>query len=52
MIIAGNDPVSTDSVALKMLKLDPGKIGYIKLAESKGLGKSSPSEIEVKSEKL
>jgi uncharacterized protein (DUF362 family) len=52
MIIAGNDPVSVDSVALRMLKLDPEKIGYIKLAESKGLGKSSPSEIEVKSEKL
>ena len=52
MIIAGNDPVSADSVTLRMLKLDPEKIGYIKLAESKGLGKSSPSEIEVKSEKL
>jgi len=52
MIIAGDNPVSTDSVALRMLKLDPGKIGYIKLAENKGLGKSSPSEIEVKSEKL
>ncbi len=52
MIIAGNDPVSADSVALRMLKLDPGKIGYIKLAEGRGLGKSSPSEIEVKSEKL
>jgi uncharacterized protein (DUF362 family) len=52
MIIAGNDPVSADSVALRMLKLDPSKIGYIKLAEGRGLGKSSPSEIEVKSEKL
>lgn len=52
MIIAGNDPVSTDSVTLRMLNLDPDKIGYIKLAESKGLGKSSPSEVEVKSEKL
>lgn len=52
MIIAGNDPVSADSIALRMLKLDPGKIGYIKLAEGRGLGKSSPSEIEVKSEKL
>ena len=52
MIIAGNDPVSTDSVALRILKLDPNKIGYIKLAEAKGLGKSAPAEIEVKSEKL
>lgn len=52
MIIAGNDPVAADSVALRMLKLDPGKINYIKLAEGRGLGKSSPSEIEVKSEKL
>jgi len=52
MIIAGDNPVSTDSVAMRMLKIDPSKIGYIKLAENKGLGKSSPSEIEVKSEKL
>jgi len=52
MIIAGNDPVAADSVALRILKLDPNKIGYIKLAEDRGLGKSSPSEIEVKSEKL
>ena len=51
-IIAGNDPVAADSVALRMLKLDPNKIGYIKLAEGRGLGKSGPSEIEVKSEKL
>ena len=51
-IIAGSDPVAADSVALRMLKLDPGKIGYIKLAEGRGLGKSGPSEIEVKSEKL
>jgi len=52
MIIAGDNPVSTDSVAMRMLKIDPNKIGYVKLAENKGLGKSSPSEIEVKSEKL
>ncbi len=52
MIIAGDNPVSTDSVALRMLKLDPDRIGYIKLAESRGLGKSSASQIEVKSEKL
>jgi len=51
-IIAGNDPVAADSVALRILKLDPKKIGYIKLAEDRGIGKSSPSEIEVKSEKL
>jgi uncharacterized protein (DUF362 family) len=52
MIIAGDNPVAADSVALRMLKLDPGKIGYIKLAESRGLGKSGASQIEVKSEKL
>jgi uncharacterized protein (DUF362 family) len=52
MIIAGNDPVSTDSVAIKLLHLDPTKIGYLKMAESKGFGTSNLSEIEVKSEKL
>ncbi len=52
MIIAGNDPVSADSVAMRLLKIDPNKIGYIKAAEGRGLGKSSPSQIEVKSEKL
>ncbi|MFH1709525.1 MAG: DUF362 domain-containing protein [bacterium] len=52
MIIAGNDPVAADSVALRMLKFDPGKIGYIELAQGRGLGKSGISEIEVKSEKL
>jgi len=52
MIIAGNDPVSVDSVAMKILKIDPGKVGYLGLAENKGLGKSGPSEIEVKNEKL
>lgn len=52
MIIAGNDPVSTDTVAIKNLKLDPGKINYLKLAESKGLGRSEMTEIEVKSERL
>ena len=52
MVIAGNDPVSTDTVAIKELKLDASKIGYLKLAEGKGLGKSELSEIEVKSEKL
>ena len=52
MIIAGNDPVAVDGVALRALKRDPGKIGYIKLAESKGLGKSGASQVEVKSERL
>lgn len=52
MVIAGNDAVSTDTVAIRELKLDASKIGYLKLSESKGLGKSEISEIEVKTEKL
>ena len=52
MVIAGNDAVSTDTVAIKEFKLEASKIGYLKLAESKGLGKSEISEIEVKTEKL
>ncbi len=51
-IIAGNDPVSTDSVTMRMMKIDPGRIGYIKMAESKGFGKSNYYDIEVKSENL
>ncbi len=51
-IIAGNDPVSTDSVAMRMLKIDPDKIGYMKLADSKGFGTSNYFDIEVKSENL
>ncbi len=52
VIIAGNDPVSTDSVAMRMMKIDPDKISYLKLAENKGIGRSKESDIEVKSEKL
>jgi len=52
VVIAGNDAVSSDSITLKMLKLDPAKIGYMKLAENKGLGTGNLSEIQVKSENL
>ena len=52
VIVAGNDPVSTDSVAMRLMKIDPDKISYLKLAENKGIGRSKDSDIEVKSEKL
>jgi len=52
MIIAGNDSVSTDTVACKMLKVDPGKVKYLSLAAEKGLGEGNMSNIEIKSEKL
>ena len=52
VIVAGNDPVSTDSVAMRLMKIDPEKIGYLKLAESKGIGRSNESDIDIKSEKL
>jgi uncharacterized protein (DUF362 family) len=51
-IIAGNDPVSTDTVAARELGLDATRINYLKLAEGSGLGKSSLNDIDVKSERL
>jgi len=51
-IIAGNDCMSADTIAMKLLRLDPENIGYMKLAENKGLGSADPSKIEVKNEKI
>jgi len=52
MVMAGNDTVSTDTIACKILKLNAGKINYLKMAADKGLGTDNLSEIDIKSENL
>jgi uncharacterized protein (DUF362 family) len=52
MVIAGSDNVSADTVACKLIKLDPNKIGYIKMAAEKGLGINDTNQLEIKSENL
>lgn len=47
-VMAAADPVSADTVACKYLKIDPAKIGYLKMAADKGLGIDSVSDIDVK----
>lgn len=51
-VIAGNDCVSADITAMKMLRLDTDNVKYLKLAESKGLGTADIAKIEVKNEKI
>ena len=48
LIVAGNDPVATDSVAATIGGLDPKNILQIKLCAEKKLGTNDLSRIEVK----
>jgi uncharacterized protein (DUF362 family) len=48
LIIAGNDPVATDTVAATIGGLDPKNILHIKLCAQKKLGTNDLSRIEVK----
>jgi uncharacterized protein (DUF362 family) len=38
VIIASKDPVAADSVAARVIGIDPSKIGYLTYAEKKGVG--------------
>jgi uncharacterized protein (DUF362 family) len=48
MVIAANDPVSADTVACKLMKIDPAKVAYLKMAADRGLGRNDLSEIDIK----
>ena len=45
LIIAGKDPVATDSVASRIMGFDPHTIGYIRRAHEKGLGEIDDIEV-------
>jgi len=44
-IIAGADPVATDSTACRIMGFDPSEIGHIRMAHEKGLGEIDGIEI-------
>jgi len=48
LIIAGRDPVATDSIASLVMGFDPEKIPSIKIGSQRGLGTNDLSKIEVK----
>ena len=45
LILAGRDPVSTDSVASKVMGFDPHAIYHIQRAAQKGLGRIDDVEV-------
>jgi uncharacterized protein (DUF362 family) len=47
VILAGDDPVSIDAVASKIMGFDPMKIEYIKLAHDRGLGNGDLGQVEI-----
>lgn len=47
VILAGDDPVSIDAVAAKIMGFDPMKIDYIKMAHDRGLGNGDLEQVEV-----
>ncbi|MFB0563489.1 MAG: DUF362 domain-containing protein, partial [Candidatus Lokiarchaeia archaeon] len=52
LLIAGDNAVSTDSVAATIMNIDPREIEHLKLASEHGFGKTNIKEIEIKGEKL
>ncbi len=47
LIIAGADPVATDSTCSRIMGFDPEEVEHIKLASERGLGKIKREDIEV-----
>ncbi|MGE3808317.1 MAG: DUF362 domain-containing protein [Gemmataceae bacterium] len=45
-LIMGNDPLAVDATCCRLMKLEPDKIGYLRLAEHKRLGRLTANEIE------
>ncbi len=52
LVIAGVDIVATDVVVAAVMDIDPRRLGYIRLAEEKGLGVGDLREIEVIREEI
>jgi len=52
LIIAGTDPVATDSVACTIIGFDPEKVPSTKWGAEKGLGTNDLHKIEVKGEQI
>jgi len=52
LLIAGRDMVAVDSVATKIMGIDPREVKYLRLAEERGLGVSNLREIEVLGESI
>ena len=50
MILVGNNPLSTDAVATRLMGFDPEKISHLKLLAEKGLGQIQPKNISVRPE--
>jgi len=50
MILVGNNPLSTDAVATRLMGFDPEKISHLKLLAEKGLGEIQPKNISVRPE--
>jgi len=52
LIIAGRDMVAVDTIGTAVMGIDPKRVGYLKLAEERGLGVSNIKEIEVLGESI
>ncbi|MEM2341968.1 MAG: DUF362 domain-containing protein [Candidatus Bathyarchaeia archaeon] len=52
VIIAGENMVAVDTVATAIMGIDPDSVRYLKIAEERGLGTASLSNIEVLGEKI
>ncbi|MGB9630218.1 MAG: DUF362 domain-containing protein [Thermodesulfobacteriota bacterium] len=50
LILVGNNPLSTDAVASRLMGFDPEKIPHLKLSEEKGLGEIQPEKILISPE--
>jgi len=47
VILASNDPLSLDSVALTLMGFDPMETGYVRMAHEAGVGTGAPGDIEL-----
>ena len=52
LIIAGADMVAVDAVAAAVMGIDPRRVGYLRIAEKRGLGTADLNKIEVLGEKI
>jgi uncharacterized protein (DUF362 family) len=51
-LIMGSDPVAVDATCCRLMRLDPEKIGYLVLGQSRKLGRLRDTEIEQLGEKI
>jgi len=52
VIVAGKDMVATDTISTAIMGINPEKVKYLKLAEERGLGTATLSNIMVVGEKI